>query len=109
MDEQQCMLFDDASRIGATRRTLPCVTAVRKMGATPRLQSNVIGEGGADKLPQAREERTCMQLQMQARNLLSKCIELHEYANWSFADYFDKAALAGKADGDVEICCQTPV
>jgi hypothetical protein len=109
MNKDHRMLLDDAARIGAARRTSCCVTAVRNMGATPRLISNVTEEGGADSLPQARKKRTCMPSQTQARNLLSKCIELPEYAHWSFADYFDKAALAGKGDGDVEICCQTPV
>jgi hypothetical protein len=50
---------------------------------------------GADDLPQEREERNCMPSHTQARKLLSKCIELPEYAHWSFDDYFDKAALAG--------------
>ncbi len=50
-----------------------------------------------------------MPSQTQARNLLSKCLELPEYAHWSFTDYFDKVALTGRGHGDVEICCQTPV
>ena len=41
--------------------------------------------------------------------MLSKCIELPEYAHWSFDDYFATAVLAGKAEDDVEVCCQTPV
>jgi hypothetical protein len=36
-------------------------------------------------------------------------MELPEYAHWSFKENFDKAALAGKQDGNFEICCQTPV
>ncbi len=51
MNEDHRMLRDDAARIGAARRTSPCVTAVRNMGATPRLILNVIKEGGADSLP----------------------------------------------------------
>ena len=76
INEDHRMLLDDAAWIGATRRTSPCVTAVRNMGATPRLISYVIEEWGADSLPQAREERTCMPSQTQTRNLLSKYIEL---------------------------------
>ncbi len=61
MNEDHRMLLDDAARIDAARRTLPCVTAVRNMlGATPRLISNVIEEEGADSFPQVREERTCV-------------------------------------------------
>lgn len=97
-------------RISAARRTSPCVTAVRNMGVTPRLYPPAAGDDvGADDLPQLREERNCMPSHTQARKLLSKCIELPEYAHWSFDEYFDKAALVGKQDGDVEICCQTPV
>ena len=43
------------------------------------------------------------------RKLLLKCIELPRYAHWSFDDYFNETALADKAEGDVEVCCQTPV
>jgi hypothetical protein len=50
-----------------------------------------------------------MPLHTQARKLLSKCIKLPEHADWCFDDYFDKAALSGKAEGEVEICCKTPV
>ncbi len=60
MNEDHRMLLDDAAQIGAARRTSPCMTAVRNMGATPRLISNEIEEGGADSLPQVREERTCV-------------------------------------------------
>jgi hypothetical protein len=39
--------------IGAARRTSPCVTAVRNMGATPRLYPPAPNEDiGADDLPQ---------------------------------------------------------
>jgi hypothetical protein len=80
------------------------------MGMTPRLYPPAASENvGADDLPQLREERNCMPSHTQARKLLSKCIELPGYAHWSFEEYFDKAALSGKRDGDVEICCQTPV
>ena len=93
------------------RRTSPCVTAVRNMGLTPRLYPPVANEDvvGADDLPQQRVERNCMPSHTQARKLLCKCIELPEYAHWSFNDYFDNAAMAGKNQSDVEMCCQTPV
>ena len=97
--------------IGAARRTSPCVTAVKNMGATPRLYPPAPNDDhvGADDLPQEREERNCMPSHTQARKLLSKCIELPEYAHWSFDDYFDKAVLAGQHRSDGEMCCQTPV
>ncbi len=77
---------------------------------TPRLYPPAASENvGADDLPQLREERNCMPSHTLARKLLSKCIELPEYARWLFSKYLDKAALAGKQDGNVEICCQTPV
>jgi hypothetical protein len=101
---------DNVDRISAARRTSPCVTAVRNMGMTPRLYPPAASENvGADDLPQLREERNCMPSHTLARKLLSKCIELPEYARWLFSKYLDKAALAGKQDGNVEICCQTPV
>jgi hypothetical protein len=52
-----------------------------------------------------------MPLHTQARKfLLGKCIKLPEHADWCFDDNFDKAALSGKAEeGEVEICCKTPV
>jgi hypothetical protein len=106
------MLANDVDRIGAAKRTSPCVTAVRNMGATPRLYLSAGASGDEDDegdLPQLRDERNCMPSQTQARKLLSKCIELPWYAHWSFDDYFNKAALAGKAEGDVEVCCQTPI
>jgi hypothetical protein len=101
---------DHVDRISAARRTSPCVTAVWNMGMTPRLYPPAASENiGADDLPQLSEERNCMPLHTQTRKLLSECIELPGYAHWSFEEYFDKAALAGKRDGDVEICCQTPL
>ena len=102
---------DHADWISAARRKLPCVTAVRIMGTTPRWHLSAgVSDGGADDLQQLRDERNCMPSQMQARKLLSsKCIELPRYAHWSIVDYFNKAALAGKAEGGVKVCCQTPV
>ena len=103
-----CGMPDDADQIGAVRRTSPCVTAVWNMGTAPRLELSGL-DGGTCELPQQRNERNCMPLHTQARKLLSKCIKLPERADWCFDDYFDKAALSGKAEGEVEICCKTPV
>ena len=103
-----CGMHDDVHRIGAARRASPCVTAVRNMGTTPRLESCAV-DGGACELPRRREERNYMPSHTQARKLLHKCIELPGYADWSFDDYFDKATLAGRDAGDVEVCCKTPV
>lgn len=106
------MVADAVDRIDAARRTLPCFTAVRNMGTTPQLNMSAgVSDEDADDIPQLHDERNCMPLQIQARKLLSKCIEFLWYApHGSFDDYFNKTALAGKPEGDVEGgCCQTLV
>jgi hypothetical protein len=73
------------------------------MGTTPRLHLSAgVSDEDAGDLPQLRDERNCMPSQTQARKLLSKCIELPRYAHWSFDDYFNKAALAGKAEAHLQ-------